>query len=165
LFSEGLRIYLAAGSLEFIHDRLQPRQLRYQVRERVFSASTQVDELYAGSKAVPNRPHLTYGSERSRVDAHDHFGSHAEINGQSGIDAAPAEAQIEYLPRNEDAVRWEATNLRLTTAFESRAMAAIVGSAINGSAINGSAINVSAIDLRVGALRHVYKIVCRARFL
>jgi len=124
-----------------------------------------MDELYAGSKAVPNSPHFTYGSERSRVDAHDHLSSHAAINGQSGIDAAPAEAQIEYLPRNKDAVRWEATNLRLTTAFESRAMAAIIGSAIVVSAINVSAINVSAIDLRVGALRHVYKIVCRAKTL
>jgi hypothetical protein len=53
---------------------------------------------------APQRPHLTHGSERSRVDVHDDFSSHAEINGQSGIDAAPAEAQIEYLPRNKDAV-------------------------------------------------------------
>jgi hypothetical protein len=126
----------------------------------VFSASTQVDELYASSEVAPNRPHLTHGSERSRVDAHDNFSSHAEINGQSGIDAAPAEAQIEYLRRNEDAVRWEATNLRLTTAFESRAMAAIVV-----SAIDVSAINVPAIDVRVGALRHVNKIVCREKTL
>jgi len=121
----------------------------------VFSASTQVDELYAGTGAAPNRPHLAHRSERSRVDADDNFSSHAEINGQSGIDAAPTEAQIEYLSRNEDAVRWEATNLRLTTALESRAMAAIIV----------SAINVPAIDIRVGALRHVYKIVCRAKTL
>src|ERR1039458_2608486 len=74
---------------------------------------------------------------------------------QKPEDVRPAEAQIEYLPRNEDAVRWEATNSRLTTTFESRTAAAIVV----------SAINVPAIDLRVGALRHIYKIVCRARFL
>jgi hypothetical protein len=39
LLAERLRFRIAAGSFEVVYQRLQPRQLRDQIREQVFSAS------------------------------------------------------------------------------------------------------------------------------
>src|ERR1035441_9921630 len=93
--AERLLIHLAAVRSELLYDRLQPRQLSDQVRKYVFSASTQVNELYASSRAGPNRPHFTHRPEPSSVDAHDHFSSPAMINRQRSIDAASTEAGSE----------------------------------------------------------------------
>jgi hypothetical protein len=67
------------------------------------------------------------------------------INRQRSIDAASTEAQVADLPRKKDAIGWQATDLRVTRATESRTAAAIV--------------------IFAGAIRHVYKIVGWARIL
>jgi len=67
---------------------------------------------------------------------HEDFSSRAAFNRHGGIDAAPAEAQVADLPRKEDAVGWEETDLRDTSTTESRVTRAIV--------------------VRVGMLSHVY---------
>ena len=108
-----------------------------------------MNELYASSGAASNRSHFTQRPERSSVDPHDNIRSCAIINRQSGIDAASTEAKVEDLPGNKNAVGWQATDLRETTATESRATAAII---------------VFAGAFR-SVLRHVYKIVGWARML
>lgn len=140
--AQKLRIHLAAGKLELIHDGMQPRQLCDQVREQVFSSSAQVNELYASPGTAANRFDLTHGTERSCVDAHDDFRPHAAIKRMREIKAAAVEAQVADRPRQNDAVGRKAIDLRLATARESRAAAAIF--------------------FGVTALRHVYKIVFRA---
>ncbi len=60
------------------------------------------------------------------------------------------QTQVANFPRKNDAVRWEASELRVTTAAESCAAAPII---------------VCAIIVCVATFRHVYKIVCRARIL
>jgi len=48
-----------ACSFELVYERLQPRQLREQIREQVFSAPASINELYAGFRVAVNSPHFT----------------------------------------------------------------------------------------------------------
>jgi len=109
-----------------------------------------VNELHTNARGATNRPHLTQGPERSGIDSHNDFSSRTKINRQNGLNAASSEAQVAYPYRKKDAIGWEATDLRVTAARKSRATTAIV---------------VCAVLVCVGPLRHVYKIVCRARIL
>ena len=154
-FSERLLIHLSAGGFELIHDRLEPCQIRDHFGEQIFSPRAQVNELHTGTEAASNRPHLTHGSERSSVDAHNNFGPHPAIKGQSCINAASVQTQVADRPRNKNPIGREATDLRLTAADESHAAAAIFF----------CAIVFCVIVVCIRALRHVYKIVCRARIL
>jgi hypothetical protein len=85
-----------------------------------------VNELQASSGLAAKRPHLSHGPERSGVHAHYDFSPRAAIDGQDAIDAAPAEAQVEDLPRKKDAIRWQATDPGITAAGKPWATAALV---------------------------------------
>jgi fatty acid desaturase len=85
------------------------------------------------------------------------------------------ETQVADRPRNKNAIGWEAADLRVTAADESRTASAIVVWAIIVWTVMVWAIMVCEIMVWAivawailgcrGALRHVYKIVCRAKIL
>ena len=57
---------------------------------------------------------------------HDDLSPRAAFNRHRGVDAASAQAQVADLPRKEKAVGWEETDLRDTSATESRVLGPIV---------------------------------------